>query len=104
MIKQLLENLSSLYAALPTRLKNRYVLMFGVFFVYMLFIDKNDFITQFRLYATELGLKREANELRKRIVETRQMQAKLNYDKERFAREKYFVHKPGEDVYVIIRK
>jgi cell division protein DivIC len=103
MIKTLPGQIVQLYQRLPAGLKNRYSLLFGVFFVYMLFFDKNNFITQIRLYRTELYLKSEKKNYREKITEARDMRQKLESDREKYAREKYFVHKPGEDVYVIVR-
>lgn len=88
----------------PGFLKNRFVLFLSVFFIYMLFIDKNDWVTQYRLYKTELQLRRAKAKYIEQIQEAKVMKEKLEEEKERIAREKYFIHKPGEDVYVIIRK
>ncbi len=103
MIKNLQSSFKNLLEKVPNRYRNRYVFMFTAFFMYMLIFDKHDFITHFRLYHTELTLKRDKESYRTKIIEAREMRKKLESDRERFAREKYFVHKPGEDVFVIIR-
>jgi cell division protein DivIC len=103
MIKSLPRKMLVVYDKIPSGIKNRYSLLFGVFFIYMLFFDKNDFITQIRLYRTELYLEGEKKNYEKKIEEARVMRKKLESDKEKYAREKYFVHKPGEDVFVIVR-
>ncbi len=103
MIKSLPKKIQNAYERIPASFKNRYSLLFGAFFVYMLFFDKNDFITQIRLYRTELYLEGEKKNYERKIEEARVMRKKLESDKEKYAREKYFVHKPGEDVFVIVR-
>jgi cell division protein DivIC len=104
MIKQLPESVKNLYLRIPAKLKNRYSLMFLIFFVWMLFFDKNDLITQWKLYSTELSLKKEKRNYGNEIKDIRSMREVLEQEKERFARERYFVHKPGEEVFVIVRE
>lgn len=103
MIKNLQSSFKNSLKKVPNRFRNRYVFMFSVFFMYMLIFDKHDFITHFRLYHTELTLKNDKESYRMKIIEAREMRKRQESDRERFAREKYFVHKPGEDVFVIIR-
>jgi len=104
MMKQLPEFIKKWYFRIPAKLKNKYGLMFLIFFIWMLFFDKNDLITQIRLYNTELTLKKEKRNYKEQIDHTRKMRETLEEEKERFARERYFVHKPGEEVFVIVRE
>ncbi|MXV17290.1 FtsB family cell division protein [Hufsiella ginkgonis] len=86
-------------------LRNKYFLATVAFLTWMLFFDRNDFMTQYD-YHTQLNtLKAEkqfyidqTNQARKELDELTTNRASL----ERFARERYHMKKDNEDVYVIV--
>ena len=85
-------------------LKNYYILATTFFMVWMLFFDKNDFITQFKLKSqlNEMRSQRDFYKERTKIVE--QERKELVEDEallEKFAREKYWMKKESEDIYII---
>lgn len=86
-------------------LKNRYFLVSVVFTIYMLFFDSNNWFNQQELRHRKEELLRDRAYFEKENEENRQqLEALLSSEGnlERFARENYFLKKPGEDVYVFI--
>ena len=95
------------YNRIPQRWKNRYAIASLLFFVWMCFFDNNNFLSQ-------ISLKMELNELykQKEIVLKEIGIVKSDHDEllnnpkeqERFAREKYWMKKDDEDIFIIVRK
>lgn len=89
---------------IPSWLKNKYLLTFIAFAVWMIFFDRNDVFTQ-------LDRKKELKEIeqstRYYITEIANSKKALNDLKtsaaalEKLAREKYFMKKDNEDIYII---
>lgn len=72
---------------------------------WMLFFDANDLITQVRMHYRLWELRREQAFYKAQIKEVeRQRQEVMGTPKlvEKFAREKYLMKKPGEQVFVIV--
>ena len=92
---------------LPGFVKNFYFLTGFLFLVWMLFIDSNNLITQFthRSKITELENQKEFYLKQIKIVQKDRKELLTN-DKllEKFAREKYFMKKPSEDLYIVVPK
>jgi cell division protein DivIC len=84
--------------------KNFYFLIAAFFLVWMLFIDANDFYSQFkkRMKLNELEKQKEYYIQMIKTVENDREEL-LSNDKllEKFAREKYLMKKPTEDLFVI---
>lgn len=89
---------------LPKLTRNFYFL-FGVFFlVWMLFIDSNDFYTQYKLNQKRRDLESQKEYYLKKIEEVKEDRDELfSNDKklEKFAREKYLMKKETEDLFVV---
>lgn len=93
-----------LLAHLPAWLKNKYFIAFAAFCVVMLFLDKNDFLTQ-------VARTRELNNLRQskqfysaRIAaERKQLQAIETNPAavEKIAREQYFMKRDNEELFLV---
>ncbi|GAB4054707.1 FtsB family cell division protein [Spirosoma foliorum] len=94
MLQKILRKLGSFYVASGLGL-----------LLWMTFFDANDLPTQIRNWWTLHELDGEAQYYRERIktVKTEQREV-LGNDRlrEKFAREKYWMKKPGEDVFVIV--
>ena len=90
---------------MPGFVKNFYFLTGFLFLVWMLFIDSNNLIMQFthRRKISELENQKEFYMKQIKIVEKDRKELLTN-DKmlEKFAREKYFMKKPSEDLYIIV--
>ncbi len=85
----------------PKPLKNRYVLVLIAFFAWMVFIDKHDILTQIRLQRTVNKMHQDKELYKAKIEEAKQDRLDLEVNKEKFAREQYYMKKRGEDVFII---
>lgn len=89
---------------IPKIFKNFYVVSLLVFIVWILFLDGNDLITQYDRRQRLEELEQEKVYFEQEIKKVEREQEALSSDSqaiERFAREKFFLKKPKEDVYVI---
>ncbi len=87
--------------------KNFYVLVTAFSLIWMLFIDNNDFITQFTLRQELNRLEDEKEYYQEKITEVKEEREQLLSNDmllEKFAREKYLMKKAKEDVYVIVEE
>ncbi len=87
--------------------KNFYVLVTAFSLIWMLFIDNNDFITQFTLRQELNRLEDEKEYYQEKITEVKEEREQLLSNDmllEKFAREKYLMKKEKEDVYVIVEE
>ncbi len=99
--------LNNLINKIPPFLKDKYFLTIVVFLVWILFLDRNNLISQFRLHQELQGHKRQMEfylhetyndsvALHKLMTDTAEM--------ERVAREKYFMKRDSEDIYLMVPK
>ncbi len=95
--------LQSLLEQIPPPLRNRYFLVLVAFFAWMIFVDKHDFLTQWRLQKTVNKLEEDKAYYSKQIEVAKQERLDLDLNKEKFAREQYYMKKPGEDVFIIVK-
>lgn len=91
----------------PSLLLNKYVFTIFVFVVWMTFFDQNNFIRQYkRMHNLNVARNqisfyvKETSSTNKQLTELKSSQKAL----EKFAREKYYMKKPNEDVFVIVDK
>lgn len=88
-------------------LRNKYLIATVAFIAWMLFFDRNDFMSQYE-YQTQLNkLEEEKAFYLKEIEQVRSDLEGLTYNKEKLeklAREKYLMKKENEDVFVIVRE
>lgn len=86
--------------------RNKYFIATAAFLSWMLFFDKNDVLSQYE-YRSELSKLQEEKDFY--VTETEQVKKNLNElstnlkSAEKFAREKYFMKKDNEDVFIIVR-
>lgn len=89
----------------PKITRNFYFLAGSIFLLWMLFLDGNDLINQVKLTRQLNNLEREKAYYEEKIVEVEKARQELMNDPamlERYAREKYLMKKPNEDVYVVV--
>ena len=79
---------------------NKYSVSLGLFVVWMLFFDKHNFFTQYNLRSTVGQLENSIEDYEKQLADTEAVHRDLMNNKEKFAREKYLMHRPDEDVYI----
>lgn len=88
-------------------LRNKYFLAIVAFGVWMLFFDKNDMLSQYE-YRDEVNkLQQERDFYLKEIASVKKDLKELDSNMstaEKFAREKYFMKKENEDVFVIVKE
>ncbi len=96
--------LQPLLDQLPKPLRNRYFLVLVVFFVWMFFVDKHDVMTVVSLQGTVNKLEEDKTYYSKKLEEAKQARLDLEVNKEKFARERYYMQKSNEDVYIIVEE
>jgi cell division protein DivIC len=87
------------------RFNNFYLLFGAVFIVWMLFFDSNDMYDQYLLHKKIDQLEQDRKFYKQNIVELKKEMKELQTSPkqlEKFAREKYKMKKPKEDVFVIV--
>ncbi|MFD2200343.1 FtsB family cell division protein [Shivajiella indica] len=87
--------------------KNFYVMFTLFFIVWMVLIDSNDIVSQFKLRAKvrELEKQKEFYLERKEKIEEDRQELMSNYELlEKFARERYLMKKKTEDLYVVVEE
>lgn len=95
------------FKELPWYIKNVYFAIFLIFAIWMVFFDANNLLYQWRLsmklneleseksyYNTEID---EVNELKEELFST-------DEKKEKFAREKYYMKRDSEDVFIVVEE
>jgi len=80
---------------------NKYGLVFVAFVIWMLFFDSKNVFVQYKLTKRIEELKNDKNEYLKKYESVMKEKHDLNSDIVRFAREKYFMHKENEEVYIV---
>ena len=88
---------------IPAPIRNRYFLVLVFFFAWLIFFDKHNVWTQYQLQQSLDKLKSDKIFYEKKIIEVREAAEDIALNKEKFAREKYFMKKRNEDVFVIVR-
>jgi cell division protein FtsB len=86
-------------------IKNKYFLAAVAFVVWMLFFDRNDLASQYAYRSQVNKLEEEKDFYIQKISQVEKDLQELNSNQEKlekFARERYFMKKDNEDVYVII--
>lgn len=87
-------------------LRNKYFLAVVAFAVWMMFFDKNDMLSQYE-YRTEVNkLQQEKDFYTKETAlvkkDLSEIDSNLN-TVEKFAREKYYMKKDNEDVFIVVK-
>jgi cell division protein DivIC len=94
-------SIAQLMQTLTKLLFNKYCLAGFIFVVWVCFFDKNSLITQYKLTRTLNELREQRTFLINEIEVTKSLKADLDKNVEKYAREKYYMKKPGERVFII---
>lgn len=92
---------------LPPIFRNFYFVTGITFLVWMTFLDSNDLINRFRLSAKLRALENEKEYYQEKIKEVEEDRQELMGTSElleKFAREKYLMKKPTEDIFIVEEK
>ncbi len=84
-------------------LMNKYVIATTIFFVWLLVFDKHNYVTQRKLAKTIDNLKIEEQKYIDLIEEVKLEKIDLVKNKEKYAREHYYMHKENEEVFIFDR-
>lgn len=88
-------------------MRNQYFIAILIFFVWIVFIDRNNLISQYRLRKQLNNLKQEEkfyiNAARADSIELDKLRNDSAY-LEKMGREKYLMKRDSEDIYIINRK
>lgn len=101
------KNLQKRIASLPKWLTNIYFICGVAFVVWMVVIDDNNVINQYRKHSELSVLLEKKKFYLQQITETQKQLSELTSNpatQEKFAREHYWMKRGNEDVYVIVRK
>jgi len=96
--------LQSLFGKVPPIVRNRYFLVAVFFFAWMIFMDTHDVFTQWHLQNTKDQLIDDKAYYEKHIKQARADKQDLETNREKFAREKYYMKKSNEEVFVIVEE
>jgi len=86
-------------------LTNKYIVVFSIFLIWMLFFDKNNLIVQWKLHHQLKKLHQEETFYKNEIEKNNALYYELQKYPERyikFIREKYMVKKDNEDIFLLI--
>lgn len=86
---------------IPAPLRNRYYITLLLFFGWLIFFDKHDFFTQWELQSSLENLQVDRVYYEEKISAVKAEKQDIESNQEKFAREKYYMRKRNEDVFVI---
>ncbi len=92
---------------IPAFSRNFFFLTAFFFLVWMLFFDSNDIYSQYKLSRKLKNLEARKTFYQEKIMEVQQDREELLSNPElleKFAREKYLMKKPTEDIYVLVEE
>ncbi len=92
-------------SAIYSVIKNKYLLSVIVFVVWITFFDRNDLVTQMERKKELDKLETSKEYYEAEIATTRKELTDLERDTrvlEKFAREKFYLKRPNEDVFIIV--
>ena len=92
---------------IPSILKNKYLLTGVAFLVLMLFLDRNNLVSQYKMRKELNGLRKELQFYRDQAEKDSIELSRLTGDSlelEKLGREKYMMKRDSEDIYIIVRK
>ncbi|MEM6318437.1 MAG: hypothetical protein AAF960_12265 [Bacteroidota bacterium] len=89
---------------IPAPIRNRYFVVLVFFFAWLIFFDRHNFWTQYQLQQSLNKLKADKAFYEVQIEEVKQEARDIQLNQEKFARERYYMKKNNEDVFVIVRE
>jgi hypothetical protein len=92
---------------IPPIFKNKYLLTGVAFLILMLFLDRNNLVSQYKMRGELIGLRKELqfyrDQAEKDSIELRRLTGD-SLELEKLGREKYMMKRDSEDIYIIVRK
>lgn len=96
--------LTQLWQKVPVYLRNKYFLTLVAFLLLMIFFDRHDVGTQFRLHRTVNRLEADLTRYDRLTAEAEAEKLDMEQNRERFARENYYMQQDNEDVFIIVNE
>ena len=81
--------------------RNRYFLVSLGFLIHVIFFDHSRLISQWQLESDIQKLEEDKAKYQQQIEAIRKEGEEIGRDRERYAREHYYMKKPNEDVYIL---
>jgi cell division protein FtsB len=103
-IMKLLQDVLYRYAKIPSHFVNKYTLVGFLFVIWVGIFDTHSLWETFQLNRTINRLEKEKIELKKNIENAKSDRKDLENNQEKYAREKYYMHKKNEEVFIIERE
>lgn len=88
-------------------IRNKYLISFAVFVVWILFFDEYNLMSSRQSRAELANLQKQQAYYKEKIASDQRKLDELNSGKEeleRYAREEFYMSKPDEDVFLIVRE
>lgn len=92
---------------IPPILKNKYLITGVAFLLLMLFLDRNNWVSQYKMRKELHGLRQELKFYHDQAAKDSTELSRLMGDSlelEKLGREKYLMKRDSEDIYIIVRK
>jgi cell division protein FtsB len=83
---------------------NKFIFTLLIFLTWIVFFDKYNFFAQIRLKRSTLKLEQEYEKIKQDIIVIKNEKEELDSNKEKYGREKYYLHKDNEEVFIIDKK
>ncbi len=101
-----MRNKTKLQVLLNMRRKwmNKFIFTLLIFLTWIVFFDKYNFFAQVKLKRSTMKLEREYEQIKDDIITVKKEQHELDSNKEKYGREKYYLHKDNEEVFIIDKK
>ncbi|OAV43201.1 septum formation initiator family protein [Lewinella sp. 4G2] len=102
--KKKTDPVTTLINKLPPYVRNRYFVTLVLFTIWMVFMDRHDVLTQLQLSSTVDRLEEELAGYDAKIDAAEAEKLDMESNRERFARESYYMQKDDEDVFIIVEE
>jgi cell division protein DivIC len=89
---------------IPAPMRNRYFMVLALSAAWIIFFDKHDVITQWKLSRSLKEMEVDKSYYQAQIEQVKKDKEDLETNKEKFAREHYFMKKDNEDVFIFVEK
>jgi cell division protein DivIC len=96
-----------MFIRIPPYLNNKYAVVSLVFFTYLLFFDRNNLISQYKIRNELKKLEEERTFFHEEIKKDNEKLKELITNPktlEKFAREKYLMKKENEEIFVLVKE
>ncbi|RDC64733.1 FtsB family cell division protein [Adhaeribacter pallidiroseus] len=92
---------------LPRFIRSFYFISTVTFLIWMVFFDANDFVTQYQMSKKLNDLETDKEYYVQKIAEVQKDRTELMSNPElleKYAREKYYMKRPTEEVFILVKK